>query len=117
MNVQSANVVDGIPVHEPDGAIDITNSVDLRERMLGETESGVRAIVLDMHSVRYVDSSGLSALVSVATALEKVQGVLVLCNVDAAVMKVLEMTRLTEYFQLEASRNAAVERAQSVGTD
>lgn len=114
MNVQSQNVVDGVPVHEPDGAIDITNSVDLRETMLAQTENGARAIVLDLGAVRYVDSSGLSALVSVATALEKVKGSLILCNVDAAVMKVLEMTRLTEYFLLESSRAAAHERAAAV---
>lgn len=114
MNAQTSNVVDGVPVHEPDGAIDITNSVDLRETMLTEAENGQRAIVLDMNAVRYVDSSGLSALVSVATALEKAEGSLILCNVDAAVMKVLEMTRLTEYFLLESSRAAAHERAHSV---
>jgi anti-sigma B factor antagonist len=104
-----------VPLHEPDGAIDITNSVELRERMLAEVESGARAIVFDLHAVRYIDSSGLSALVSVATALERNRGELVLCNVDAAVMKVLEMTRLTEYFVLESSRDAAMERAAKLG--
>jgi len=114
VNVQSQNVIDGVPVHEPDGAIDITNSVDLRERMLTQTEDGARAIVLDMSSVRYVDSSGLSALVSVATALEKKNGSLILCDVDPAVLKVLEMTRLTEYFEMVATRAAALERASAV---
>lgn len=111
MNDQSQNPVAEAPLFEPDGAIDITNSVDLRERMLKEVEAGARAVVLDMHAVRYVDSSGLSALVSVATSLEKTDGSLVLCNVDAAVMKVLEMTRLAEYFGIESSRDAAIARA------
>ena len=114
MSVQSHEVVAGIPVHEPEGAIDITNSVELREIMLQQAEEGVRAIVLDLQAVRYVDSSGLSALVSVATSLEKVQGALVLCHVDSAVMKVLEMTRLTEYFLLETGRDAAIARARTV---
>lgn len=104
-----------VPVHEPDGAIDITNSVELRERMLAEVETGARVVVFDLHAVRYIDSSGLSALVSVATALERNRGELVLCNVDAAVMKVLEMTRLTEYFVLERSREAAIDRAARLG--
>ena len=111
MNAQNGGGVANVPVHDPDGAIDITNSVDLRERMLAEVEAGAPAIVFDLHAVRYIDSSGLSALVSVATALERNEGELVLCNVDAAVMKVLEMTRLTEYFVLERSREAAIERA------
>ena len=114
MNVPLDDTLSNVPVHEPEGAVDITNSVDLRESMLQQVEQGARALVLDLHAVRYVDSSGLSALVSVATALERVRGSLVLCNVDAAVMKVLEMTRLTEYFQLESSRNAAIERAVHV---
>lgn len=111
-NVATSSIV---PLHEPDGAIDITNSVQLRERMLAEVEAGARAIVFDLHAVRYIDSSGLSALVSVATALERNQGELVLCNVESAVMKVLEMTRLTEYFVLERSRDAAMERAAKLG--
>lgn len=111
MNVPTHDTLSSVPVHEPEGAVDITNSVDLRESMLNQVEDGARAVVLDLQAVRYVDSSGLSALVSVATALERVRGVLVLCNVDAAVMKVLEMTRLTEYFRLESSRNAAIEYA------
>lgn len=115
MNTPNVATNSLVPIHEPDGAIDITNSVDLRERMLAEVESGSRGIVFDLHAVRYIDSSGLSALVSVATALERNEGELVLCNVDAAVMKVLEMTRLTEYFVLEASRDAAVERASKLG--
>ena len=102
------------PVHAPDGAIDLNNSNSLRDEMHAQIEKGARAIVLDLHSVRYIDSSGLSALVGVATALEKRGGQLLLCNVDDAVMKVLEMTRLTEYFGVADSRDRALELATSL---
>lgn len=103
-----------VPLHQPEGAIDITNSVDLRDKMLEDVQAGAKAIVLDLDAVRYVDSSGLSALVSVATSFEREGGRIVLCNVDSAVMKVLEMTRLTEYFGVEDSREAALESAGRV---
>ncbi len=114
MTIEAVSV-GAVPLFEPEGAIDITNSAELRDAMLAQAASGARAIVLDLAAVRYVDSSGLSALVSAATSLERDQGQLFLCNVDAAVMKVLEMTRLTEYFAVEVSRESALEHAASLG--
>ena len=102
------------PVFTPDGAVDITNSAELRDQMLEHVSTGARALVLDLDDVRYIDSSGLSVLVNVATVLEREKGQLVLCNVDSAVLKVLEMTRLTEYFELVENRDAAVQRASEL---
>lgn len=108
--------INGIPVLSPEGAVDITNSSDLRDSMVAEVEGGQRAMVLDLSLVRYIDSSGLSALVHVATALEKQLGHLVLASIDPAVLKVLEMTRLTEYFVIVDSREEGLARAAELLT-
>lgn len=111
MDTRSTTDAAQAPLFEPEGAIDINNSADLRDEMLEHVSTGAQSLVLDLHDVRYIDSSGLSALVNVATALERAEGQLVLCNVDSAVMKVLEMTRLTEYFVLAPNREAALAKA------
>jgi anti-sigma B factor antagonist len=100
-----------IPVHSPEHAIDITNSGDLRDAMLAQIEAGARSIVVDLSNVRYVDSSGLSSLVNVATTVETSGGHVILCGLDASVRKVLEMTRLTEYFEIMEDLESAIEKA------
>jgi anti-sigma B factor antagonist len=110
------NVATGrrIPVHSPDRAIDITNSGELRDAMLEEIESGARTLIVDLEAVRYVDSSGLSSLVHVATTIEKRQGHILLCGLDTSVRKVLEMTRLTEYFEIVDDMERARARAMEL---
>ncbi len=103
-----------IPVHSPEHAIDITNSGALRDQMLAEIEGGARVIVVDLAGVRYVDSSGLSSLVNVATSLEKSGGHVVLCSLDPSVRKVLEMTRLTEYFVITDDQESALVKASEL---
>lgn len=98
MTAQDSTSVEPIAVHRPEGAIDISNSADVRDAMLADVEAGARALILDLESVPYVDSSGLSSLLNVATALEGQGGKVFLCHLDPSVHKVLEMTRLTEYF-------------------
>ena len=103
-----------IPVHSPERAVDITNSGELRDTMLAQIEEGARTIVVDLSAVRYVDSSGLSSMVNVATTVEKNNGHIVLCGLDPSVRKVLEMTRLTEYFQITEDLESAVAKANEL---
>lgn len=103
-----------IPLHAPERAIDITNSGELRDAMLEQLEAGARTLVVDLSNVRYVDSSGLSSLVHVATTAEKTNGSIVLCGLDPSVRKVLEMTRLTEYFEITDDLESAQARAQEL---
>lgn len=106
---------EAIPVHSPERAIDITNSAALRDELLAQIESGTRTFIIDLSDVRYVDSSGLSSMVHVATTLEKYDGRIVLCGLDPSVRKVLEMTRLTEYFDIRDDLENARARATELG--
>lgn len=117
MSTQNTPSSAPIAVHHPERAIDITNSSEVRDAMLADVESGTRALIVDLESVRYVDSSGLSSLVNVATAVEGNGGRVFLCHVDPSVHKVLEMTRLTEYFVVVEDRDEATRQAQSMLED
>ena len=109
--MEAIDRVNEVPVYAPEGSVDINNSNELRESLIQELENGCRTLVLDLEMVQYIDSSGLSALVAAVNAFEKQDGSLVLCCVDEAVMKVLEMTRLTDYFALANDRSEAMEKA------
>lgn len=114
MTAQDSTSAVPIVVHRPEGAIDISNSAELRDAMLVDIEAGARAMILDLESVPYVDSSGLSSLLNVATALEGRGGKIILCHLDPSVHKVLEMTRLTEYFVVTGDREEAEASARGL---
>jgi len=109
--MEATDRINDVPVYAPEGSVDINNSAALRDSMLKELTSGCRAVVLDLAEVQYIDSSGLSALVATVNGYEKQGGTVLLCSADPAVMKVLEMTRLTDYFTIAEDREEALQKA------
>lgn len=67
-----------------------------------------RSIVLDLHQVKFIDSSGLGTMVRALTTTRQAHGDLKLCNVPDFVRKVLEISRLTAVFDLHESEERAV---------
>jgi anti-sigma B factor antagonist len=70
---------------------------------------GFKGIVLDLGGLKHVDSSGIGALVSVATSALRGGGNLFLANVTAKVRDVLEVTQLITVFEVFPTPEAAVE--------
>ena len=94
-----------------DEALDAYSAPDLRRALAGRIDEGWPRIVLDLSHVRFLDSTGLGALVS---AYKRVagRGAMVLCGVDLFVLDVFRMTRMDEVFPLESSVEAAIARCR-----
>lgn len=75
-----------------------------------------RAIVLHLGEVKFVDSSGLGAMVRSLTGTRQARGDLKLCNVPEQVRKVLELSRLTKLFEAHESEEQAVAAFYRPGT-
>jgi anti-sigma B factor antagonist len=67
-----------------------------------------RSIVLHLGEVKFVDSSGLGAMVRSLTGTRQARGDLKLCNVPENVRKVLELSRLTKLFDSHESEENAI---------
>ena len=67
-----------------------------------------RSIVLHLGEVKFVDSSGLGAMVRSLTGTRQARGDLKLCNVPENVRKVLELSRLTKLFDSHDSEENAI---------
>lgn len=99
------------------GAIDIlqlpqqlvlANATATRRELLQHVEGGRHRLILDMGSASFVDSSGLSVLVSVLKAVRKVDGQVVLLNLSDNLRALIELTRMHEVFEIFADRDAAL---------
>jgi len=82
-----------------------TGSV-LRRHMSAAWEGGARVVALDLSELIYIDSLGISALVSEQRKRPE-HGKIVLCSLTDYVRDVLEVTQLVRVFDVYATVDAA----------
>jgi anti-sigma B factor antagonist len=94
---------------EPDGneaVIALTGEIDLHEApavaaKIAETvEKRPPQVVIDLSGVEYMDSSGLGVLIEALRKIQGYGGQLALRHPQPAVLKVLEITKLTHVFKI-----------------
>jgi anti-sigma B factor antagonist len=86
------------------------NSMAVRKALLELIDTGHRHLVLDLGKVEFVDSSGLSVLVSALKAATKTNGSVVLVNLTDDVRALIELTRMHEVFQIFGDEQAAIDQ-------
>ena len=82
------------------GELDVATAPQLRERLAGLTNSGVRAVTVDLAHLDFIDSTGLFVLVSGLKRLRKLGGDLALRSPKPSAMKLFELTGLTDVFAM-----------------
>lgn len=88
--------------------MDAHNSGDLKEQMLQLFDEGKCNLIIDLTEVRFVDSSGLGALVSGFKNASAREGSLKLCSLQPQVRSMFELTRLHRVFEIYASAEEAL---------
>lgn len=74
--------------------LDSTVSPDLKAEIVFQNGKGEKNLVLDLGDVKYVDSSGLSAILVANRLCKSCQGVLVVTGVQDSVMKLITISQL-----------------------
>ncbi len=86
----------------------MANSAVARHDIRELVDLGHALLVLDMSRLEFVDSSGLSVLVSAIKSARRVGGEVVLCQLRPQVQALVELTRLHELFEIFVDEPAAV---------
>ena len=89
--------------------MDAHNSGDLKEQMLQLFDEGKANLTIDLSAVRFIDSSGLGALVSGFKNASAREGSLKLCCLQPQVRSMFELTRLHRVFEIYNSAEEAQE--------
>lgn len=74
--------------------LDSTVSPDLKAEIVYYNGKGDKNLVIDLKDVKYVDSSGLSAILVANRLCKAAGGVLVVTNVQDSVMKLITISQL-----------------------
>jgi len=88
--------------------LDAHNSSDLKTQMLNLFDEGKSQLVVDLSEVRFVDSSGLGALVSGFKNASARSGNLKLCGLQPQVKSMFELTRLHRVFEILPGAEEAI---------
>jgi len=87
-------------VLQPEGRLDLQRGKILEQQLTGLVPQRQALWVIDLAKVDFMDSSGLVALITGLKAARKCDCRLVLCNVQAPVQLIFELTRLDSVFEI-----------------
>jgi anti-sigma B factor antagonist len=105
----SARHLDKITVFDITGDIDLATSPELRKPLLRELrELRTPRVVLNLKSVRYIDSSGVASLVEGLKAARDVGSRFILFGLNTTVREVLQLSKLVRIFEICDNEEQAV---------
>jgi anti-sigma B factor antagonist len=90
------------------GALDASNAPRTRDELKSRITAGRSFVVIDLEHVTFVDSTGLSVLVSAFKVARERDGEVVLAALQAPVRTLVELTRLHHVFRIYGSVQDAI---------
>ena len=109
MNLRNEEKNGIVIVYVQEERLDAHNSGELKIEMQKLFEEGNKNILVDLKDVRFIDSSGLGALVSGFKNAISHQGNLKLSSLQPQVKSMFELTRLHRVFEIFASSSEALD--------
>jgi anti-sigma B factor antagonist len=97
----------GAPVIKVKGEVDVATSPALRERLQDVHGPGIQ--IVDLHEVTFLDSTGLGVLVGALKRCRETGGSLRLVIGEPRILRIFEITGLTDVFSIFPSVDDAVE--------
>lgn len=92
------------------GEMDLYNAFRLKDLVKKMIDGGVKSYVLNLDQVPYMDSSGIGSLLYVHSELKKRGLPLRIAGVKGSVRKVIELTKLMEYFPIVQDLGTALQQ-------
>jgi anti-sigma B factor antagonist len=109
MNLQTEETKGIAIIRVKEDRLDAHNANDLKSELLRCFDTGKKEILIDLQDVRFIDSSGLGALVSGFKNAITHQGSLKLASLQPQVRSMFELTRLHRVFDIFPSAAEVLE--------
>ena len=103
MNLEISELKKLVIITIKEERLDAHNANDLKTELLALFEQGKKSILINLQDVRFIDSSGLGALVSGFKNAITNQGSLKLAGLQPQVKSMFELTRLHRVFDIYPS--------------
>ena len=107
-HVELVNPTEGVAVVELEGELDVYSAPQFKEALLQGIAEGAQRIIVDLAKVTFIDSSGLSVLVSGAKRVRRGEGTLDIVCRDDNIRRIFEITGLDRIFGIYPTREEAL---------
>jgi Ca-activated chloride channel family protein len=105
---------DQIFEHPTYGDIDLYKCPDLKSIVQNQMKDGFKYVIFDLKETKFIDSSGIGALIQIAGWLRRRGGELVVCNISESVKRVFEVTRLENHIRVASDNTQSFEIIESI---
>lgn len=109
------HTVDGVQVFELTGSLDIATSPAVRATLTDASERGDHKLIVDLHKVDFLDSTGLGALIGAQRRAREFEGEVRLVAKEGQILRLLRITGLLKVFAVYATLEDAVKNGARVG--
>lgn len=106
--LESADAGDGIHVLAIRGEIDLFTAPDVKRAAAEAIEAGARSVVVDLSETRFLDSSGLGALIGIARRVRPAGGDVVVVNTEPTTASTFAITGLDGVLPVVPTREEAL---------
>lgn len=89
--------------------LDAIVAPDLKSELVIISKSGVKNIIIDMESVKYCDSSGLSSLLIGHRVCKEAKGSFVLSSLQTSVEKLITISQLDSILNIKKTSKEAID--------
>ncbi len=107
---------DRIFEHPTYGDIDLYKCPDLKTLVQNQMKDGYKYIIFDLKETKFIDSSGIGALIQISGWLRRRGGELIVCNISESVKKVFEVTRLENHIRVALDNDQSNDIIESIIT-
>ncbi len=87
-------------VLRPQGRLDLEGGITLQQQIVAIASERYSCWILDLANIEFINSSGLVALITGINTANECHCRLVICNVQAPVKLIFEITQLDQVFEI-----------------
>jgi anti-sigma B factor antagonist len=106
--IHEQKITNGIMVLHLKGEFDLYKSSQLKKIAEGLESKNIKGLVIDCAAIQNIDSSGVGSLLSVYKRCQVLNINFRLSHIHRGISKILEFTRLKNYFPISQSTEDAV---------
>lgn len=105
--IETKQFDDILVINIQENRLDAKISIEFKTKMIDLIKRGHYHIILNLSNVKFIDSTGLGAIISSLKVLGN-KGDIVLCGVQSAAMTLLKLTRMDQVFRIYADEEEAI---------
>ncbi len=98
----------GVEIFSVKGSLDSNTSPEFETRIYAALESGQRKLILNLEDLEYISSAGIRVMLKTTKDLKRMDGNIVLCDLQDYVREVFDIAGFDGYLNIEKNLEAAM---------